>query len=307
MTARKARRLGMREHRRPGHRKKRRSRARGRRWIWAAIGLSIGAVAAAVWRSRPPDDAKPTITALVGSERRRAVTPLSEGARLWLVDHREEVRQVATVFDVSPIALGGIVAAEKTLLTGRVDALGDEVIQVVFGSLRDEDVARWAREQEREYQRRVAQGGGRPTLLTPYLWTLGPAQVSLRLAILYEPVVAGRMQRPERSVREVLEAVTTTAGNLEYAAALLAEAQRAYADVAEINIADDPGLLATLYQLGSPTRRAQRLAEDNALRRQRGAPLHAPRMNGYGAFVDHHAVEIAALLELPGGERPNRD
>ncbi|MFN2421039.1 MAG: DUF1402 family protein [Gemmatimonadota bacterium] len=268
--------------------------------------LAVAGLGAALWRSGSLHTVRPRAAALSGTDR-RADTPLSEDARLWLVAHRAEVRRVARAFDVSPIALGGIVAAEKTLLTGRVDALGDEVIQVVFGSLRDEDVARWAREQELEYQRRIERGGGRPTLLTPYLWTLGPAQVSLRLAILHEPEVARRMGRPQRSGKEVLEAVTSTPGNLEYAAALLADAQHTYAEVAEIDIAEEPGLLATLYQLGSPSRRARRLAEGNATARRLGAPIDAPQMNLYGTFVDRHAGEIAALLDLPEAEGAGRD
>ena len=256
---------------------------------------------AALWHSRAEEVRRvpPAPAPLSAADRRRAAAPLSQEARDWLVAHRGEVRDVARRFDVSPVALGGIVAAEKTLLTGRVDAVGEEVFQGVFGSLGEDDLERWADEQEREFRRRGARGGGRPTLLTPYLWTLGPAQVSFRLAILYEPEIARRTGRPERSVREVLEAVTSTPGNLEYAAALLGDAQRAYADVAGVDIADDPGLLATLYHLGSPTVRARRLVSDNAARQTRGDEPDPPRMNWYGAFVDHHSAEIGGLLGLP--------
>lgn len=235
------------------------------------------------------------------------MTPLSRDARVWLVAHRGEIRRVAESFDVSPIALGGIVAAEKTLLTGNIDVLGEEIFRTVFGSWREDDLGRWAREQEREYQRRLARGGGRPTLLTPYLWTLGPAQVSFRLAIIYEPQVAHRLGRRERGVKEVLQAVGTTPGNLEYAAALLADAQRVYAEVAGIDIGADPGLLATLYHLGSPITRARRLAAANAARASRGATPGMPRMNWYGAFVDRHAVEIADLLDSPLSATADRD
>jgi len=302
MSKRRARGLGKRVAgaRAPRRIGRKRIRAGLRRWALPALLAAAAVVAlAAMWRSRPPRDAGAG-EPLSRTERRRAETPLSADARVWLVDHQGEVRATAAVFDVSPIALGGIVAAEKTLLTGRIDAIGEEVFLTVFGPLREEDLTRWAAEQEREYQRRLTRGGGRPTLLTPYLWTLGPAQVSLRLAILYEPAVARQMGRPRRGVKEVVEAVITTPGNLEYAAALLAEAERAYADVAGVDIAADPGLLATLYHLGSPTVRARRLAADNALREERGTPPDPPRMNWYGAFVDRNAGEIAALLDLPG-------
>lgn len=311
MTRRTARGLGRPRGRSAASgRASRRLSARLKLWIVPAIaGLALGAGLVFFWRARLEDAARirDAERALTTGERRRAASPISEDARRWLVAHRVEVREVARAFEVSPVALGGIVAAEKTLLTGRADALGDEVFRTVFGSLRKDDLERWARDQEHEYQRRIERGGGRPTLLTPYLWTLGPAQVSFRLAILYEPIVARRLGRPQRNVAEVLDAVTSTRGNLEYAAALLADAQRAYAEVAGVDIAREPGLLATLYQLGSPTARARRLVAETTAQSRGGtpgaAPVARPRMNTYGAFVDRHADEIATLLGLPRTSR----
>lgn len=227
--------------------------------------------------------------------RRQADTPLSAEARSWLAAQREVVRAVAADFDVSPVALGGVVAAERTLLTGRVDALGEELFRAVLGSLPEDDLEGWVADQERSFRRSApapAQGGIR----NPYLWTLGPAQVSFRLALQYEPAVAERMDRRRRNVKQVLDAVTSVPGNLEYAAALLAEARVAYRDLAGFDIAGNPGVLATLYQLGSPTVRARRLAEENEARRSRGERIHPPQVNAYGAFVNRHAGEIATIL-----------
>ena len=233
--------------------------------------------------------------ALPEDARRRADTPLSAEARSWLAAQREVVRSVAADFDVSPIALGGVVAAERTLLTGRVDALGEELFRAVLGSLPEDDLEGWVADQERSFRRSApapAQGGIR----NPYLWTLGPAQVSFRLALQYEPAVADRMDRRRRNVKEVLDAVTSVPGNLEYAAALLAEARVAYRDLAGFDIAGNPGVLATLYQLGSPTVRARRLAEENEARRERGERIQPPQVNAYGAFVNRHAAQIATIL-----------
>lgn len=233
--------------------------------------------------------------ALSEEARRRADTPLSVEARAWLAAEREVVRAVAADFEVSPLALGGVVAAERTLLTGRVDALGEELFRAVLGSLPEDDLEGWVAEQERSFRRSppaLAQGGIR----NPYLWTLGPAQVSFRLALQYEPAVADRMDRRRRNVKQVLDAVTSVPGNLEYAAALLAEARAAYRDLAGFDIAENPGVLATLYQLGSPTVRARRLAEENEARRARGERIQPPQVNAYGAFVNRHADQIAAIL-----------
>lgn len=253
----------------------------------------------------------PGWNSLSAGERDRAETPLSDPAREWLRAEQLAVRRVSAAFGVSPVALGGIVAAEKTLLVGRVDAMGEELFRAVFGSLRERDLERWVADQEAAFQRgegAAGSAGGWTPVRHPYLWTLGPAQVSFRLAIQYEPVVASRLGRPERDARAILNSLTSMPGNLEYAAALLAEAERAYRELAGMDISRNPGVLATLYHLGAPTVRARRLAEDNHARRARGEPALPPHVNYYGAFVNHHAGEITALIRTAGQreEEPGR-
>jgi hypothetical protein len=219
---------------------------------------------------------------------------MSAAAREWLTLHREEVVSVARSFDVSPVALGGIVAAEETLLVGRMDALGESLLLAVFGALREQDLERWVADQERAYQRdaRAGQATERDWVRTPYLWTLGSAQVSFRLAVRIEPQVAAAMDRPRRKVKGVLEALTTVPGSLEYAAALLAQSRGAYARIAGLDIGGNPGVLATLYHLGAPTVRARRLATEEG-------DAGMPHVNFYGAWVNLHADEVANLLDLP--------
>ena len=241
------------------------------------------------WESLPPQ------------EQSRARTPMTRTAREWLTRNRAPVVSVARAFDVSPIALGGIVAAEETLLVGRIDAIGESLFQAVFGTLRERDLERWVADQERAFQRDAGAGlePERDRVRVPYLWTLGPAQVSFRLALRIEPQVAATMGRPRRDVKEVLSALTTVPGSLEYAAALLAQSRRAYARIAGLEIGDNPGVMATLYHLGAPTVRARRLAAS-----QRGAvPVEMPQVNFYGAWVNLHAEEIARLLEVPAPGR----
>lgn len=285
----------------------------------AAIALTaggIGVLLALAWLRRPSDpgpdlygevpietdlpadlvpvEGNPGWESLPAEERRRARTPMSDSAREWLTAHRGEVVSVARSFDVSPIALGGIVAAEETLLVGRMEALGESLFLAVFGALREQDLERWVADQERAYQRdaRTGQAPELERFRTPYLWTLGPAQVSFRLAVRIEPQVAATGDRPRREVKEVLGALTTVPGSLEYAAALLAQSRGAYARIAGLDIGGNPGVLATLYHLGAPTVRARRLATG-----QRGAEM--PHVNFYGAWVNLHAEEVAGLLEVP--------
>lgn len=232
-------------------------------------------------------------------EKRRARLPLAEDAERWLRENRAEVREIAVAFDVSPVALGGIVAVEKTLLVDRTDALAERLFATILGSLRERDLNRWVRDQE-ERLRRAPVGeaaiGGR-LVRNPYLWTVGPAQVSFRLALRTEPRAARRLGRRPLGPKGVVRAVTSPRGNLAYAGALLAEAESAYRRIARMEIGENPGVMATLYHLGSPTVRARRLAAGNDLRASRGLPPRLPQVNYYGAFVNLHSREIAALLD----------
>jgi hypothetical protein len=234
------------------------------------------------WESLPED------------ERERARTPLSDTAEEWLARHRADVLSVADTFHVSPVALGGIVAAEKTLLVSRTDELGESLLLTVFGTLREGDLEGWVADREREYRSKAGAGQvpERERFRTPYLWTLGPAQVSFRLAVRIEPQVATALGRPRRTAREVLAALTTVRGSLEYAAALLAQSRGAYARIAGLDIGGNPGVLATVYHLGAPTVRARRLTV--------GSPgEELPHVNYYGAWVNIHAEEVAGLLGVP--------
>lgn len=301
------------------------SRSEGRRrWLAGALAVAIASVAVLAWWVGGADKARsslwiadpiargaepphaivpvrgnPGYEALSESERARASRPLSPEAVEWLRDHREVILEVARSLDVSPVALGGIVAAEKTLLTGRADALGEEVFRWVFGSLPERVLERWIARQEERYRRRASggeTGTGRFSIKDPYEWTVGPAQVSFRLAVQYEPRVAYEMGRPPRNSRKIVRAVTSTPGNLEYAAALLAEAERAYHILAAMDIGDNPGVLATLFHVGAPTVRARRLAAENAGRIARGERPQPPHVNYYGAFVNLRAEQIARIL-----------
>lgn len=246
-----------------------------------------------------PVRGNPGYGALGDPDRERASRPISPEAVEWLEENRPVIRQVARAVDVSPVALGGIVAAEKTLLVGRMDVIGEALFRTVFGSLREADLDRWIDRRETRYREQAGnRSDSRFSVKNPYEWTLGPAQVSFRLAVQYEPWLAQRLGRPERSAREIVNAVTTTPGNLEYAAALLAEAERAYRILAGMDIARNPGVLATLYHVGAPTVRARRLAAENAERRARGEPVQIPHVNYYGAFVNLHAEEIGNILSV---------
>jgi hypothetical protein len=227
-----------------------------------------------------------------------ADAPLSEAARRWIRAHRELIHETAGRFGVPPLALAGIVAAERTLLHDPYDAVVDGLFEVYFATLTEEQLRNWVALQEAGYQRELSAGGdpGLRLLKNPYLWSVGPTQVSFRNVLFYEPRLARLEGRAERSLREIIAAVLSARGSLEYAAVILLEAEEAYARYADLDLSDRPGILATLYHLGSPTRRALRLGEENRRRELRGERPAAPRVNFYGEFVERHAADLEALL-----------
>jgi hypothetical protein len=226
------------------------------------------------------------------------VAPLAPRAAQWVRDHRDLIRRTAADLGVPAVALAGVVAAEQTLLHDRHDAVVDAVFRVYLSSLSEGDLRAWAAEQETEYRQRLAEGEepGLEMLKSPYLWSVGPAQVSFRNAFFQERRLARLQGRAERTLEELVTAVLTPAGSLEYAAVLLLDAQEAYARYAGVDLARRPGVLATLYHLGSPARRALRLEEENRLRDLRGEVRAEPQVNDYGAFVDGHAADLEELL-----------
>jgi inner membrane protein len=227
-----------------------------------------------------------------------AAVPLADAARDWIRAQRALIREVADELGVSPVSLAGVVAAERTLLHDPFDASVDALFRAYFATLSESELRTWIAMQEAAYQRELRSMGdpGLRALKNPYLWSVGPSQVSFRNALFYEPRLAKVQGRPERSVREIVAALVVPRGSLEYAAVILLDAQEAYARYADLDVRSQPGILATLYHLGSPARRAIRLGEENRRRELEGQPLATPRMNFYGAFVDRHASEIEALL-----------
>lgn len=227
-----------------------------------------------------------------------ADVPLTVEARNWIRDHRRLIQETAARLEVPPLALAGIVAAERSLLRDPYDAVADRLFRTYVATLSEERLRRWVAERESQYQRGLRTGGapGFRLLKDPYVWSLGPAQVSFRNALFYEPRLARLEGRRARSLREIVAAAFTPRGSLEYAAAILRDAQDAYAEHVGLDLRDRPGILATLYHLGSPARRALRLGEENRLRERRGLPPVLPRKNFYGEFVDRHLSELDQLL-----------
>jgi hypothetical protein len=83
---------------------------------------------------------------------------------------------------------------------------------------------------------------------------------------------------------------------LNYVAATLRKSIDAYKEIAGFDISQNPGVTATLYNVGNPEARAYALKQENAERRAAGEPERFPEENYYGWLVNDKLPELEALF-----------
>lgn len=83
---------------------------------------------------------------------------------------------------------------------------------------------------------------------------------------------------------------------LPYMAATLKTSIEAYDAIAGFDISGNPGLTATLYNVGSPKERARALKAENLKRQSEGVEEKLPEENYYGWLVNEKLPELRALF-----------
>jgi hypothetical protein len=89
----------------------------------------------------------------------------------------------------------------------------------------------------------------------------------------------------------VYQAIMDPDRSLAYMAAILASSIEVYKRVANFDISTNPGITATLYNVGDPDLRAAVLA-----RRNGGGGRHLPEENYYGWLVNDRLEELRTLF-----------
>lgn len=108
--------------------------------------------------------------------------------------------------------------------------------------------------------------------------------------------VAGLPKIDHTDPRGVYRAIMDPDVTLAYIAATLQKSMDAYARIAGFDISTNPGITATLYNLGGPEKRAARLAAENRLRRAQGRSIKFPEENYYGWLVNEKLEELEELI-----------
>src|SRR5690606_8913766 len=97
---------------------------------------------------------------------------------------------------------------------------------------------------------------------------------------------------PQQVYRTIMDPDLT----LSYVAATLKKSIDAYREIAGFDISQNPGITATLYNVGNPEQRAQALKRENQKRRLEGQPPRLPEENYYGWLVNDKLDELKALF-----------
>ncbi len=94
----------------------------------------------------------------------------------------------------------------------------------------------------------------------------------------------------------VYKAIMNPDMTLAYVAAALRHSIDAYGTIAGFDISDNPGVTATLYNVGNPDVRARALARKNRKRKAQGLAPQLPEENYYGWLVNDKLSELRPLF-----------
>jgi hypothetical protein len=129
--------------------------------------------------------------------------------------------------------------------------------------------------------------------------TFGIGQLNPLTALQMSDLVARVSGLPKLQVgdpAEVYRTIMDPDRTLPYVAATLKTSIDAYRTIAGFDISKNPGVTATLYNLGDPEARARALKAENDKRRASGQAARLPQENYYGWLVNDRIAELSSLF-----------
>ena len=139
------------------------------------------------------------------------------------------------------------------------------------------------------------------TFFQPYYagQTFGLGQLNPLTALQMSDLVNKVSGLPKLDVRDpntVYKTIMDPDLTLPYVAATLKKSIDAYKKIAGFDISGNPGIAATLYNVGNPEARAYALKAENERRQAAGEPQKLPEENYYGWLVNDKLPELRALF-----------
>ncbi len=118
---------------------------------------------------------------------------------------------------------------------------------------------------------------------------------ALRVTDIVSQKTRSRKLNPSKAP-QIYKEIMNPDSTLNYMAAVIRASIDAYQDIAGFDISNNPGLTATLYNLGDVRNRAVMLAAKNKIRRSKGKKISFPKENYYGWLVNERETELRNLL-----------
>lgn len=129
--------------------------------------------------------------------------------------------------------------------------------------------------------------------------TFGFGQLSPIAALSVTDIVSAKSGLPRLSIDnapQVYEQIMNPESSLHYVAANIKVSIDMYKQIAGFDISQNPGITATLYNLGNAATRARTLRAENEKRAAAGKPAQYPQENFYGWLINDREAELRKLL-----------
>jgi hypothetical protein len=108
--------------------------------------------------------------------------------------------------------------------------------------------------------------------------------------------VSGLPELSSSNPKQVYKTIMDPDLTLPYVAATLKKSIDAYRNIAGFDISQNPGITATLYNVGDPEARAEALKRENEERQAKGEEPRMPEENYYGWLVNDKLPQLKALF-----------
>jgi hypothetical protein len=249
---------------------------------------------------------------------------------------RAKIRKAAGAYGIDPIHIVGDIVGEHTYNVDAYDRLQTYYVKAVSYltskltfAYRGEDVTTFVQRPEfakcasvsgsydlwacretvwnRDFRGKTVGGKKFPndrfgaTFFQPYYagQTFGLGQLNPLTALQMSDLVqkvSGLPKLEASNPNQVYQTIMDPVLTLAYVAATLKKSIEAYRNIAGFDISGNPGITATLYNIGNPEQRAFALKAENERRRAAGEAEKLPEENYYGWLVNDKLPELKALF-----------
>ncbi|WP_230980192.1 DUF1402 family protein [Oryzicola mucosus] len=251
-------------------------------------------------------------------------------------DLRAKIRKAASAYGIDPMHIVGAIVGEHTYNVDAYDRLQTYYVKAVSYlssslsfSYKGEDITEFVERPQfsscegmrdsydlwscresvwnRQFRGKTVDGKSFPndrfsaTFFQPFYagQTFGIGQLNPLTALQMTDMVhrvSGLPKLDAGDSNDVYKTIMDPDLTLPYVAATLKTSIDAYRSIAGFDISQNPGVTATLYNIGNPEARAYALKAENERRRAAGEPEKLPEENYYGWLVNEKLDELKAMF-----------